>query len=116
MVGDGPVDRLSATPGSLPRMQPASKLERRVVSAAEQALARQRYVSPLDVLTGMGWVPLGLVVDWRQGRAPHLEAISAVSADRLTDALEVFHRWVAGRDLRSSEVEYLAATRDRRPL
>ena len=87
-----------------------------MVAAAEQVLARQRYVSPLDVLTGMGWVPLGLVTDWRQGRAPDLEAVAAVSADRLTDALEVFHRWVASRGLRPSEVEYLAATRDRRPL
>ncbi|MEW2383027.1 hypothetical protein AB0873_13215 [Micromonospora sp. NPDC047707] len=97
-------------------MQPASKLERGVVSAAEQALRRQRYVSPLDVLTGMGWVPLGLVTDWRQGRAPYLEAAAAVSADRLADALEVFRRWVASRGLRPSQVNYLAATRDRRPL
>jgi hypothetical protein len=97
-------------------VQPTSKLERRVTTAAEQALTRQRYVSPLDVLTGLGWVPLGLVTDWRQGRAPHLEAVAAVSSDRLTDALEVFHRWVQSRGLRPSEVEYLAATRDRRPL
>jgi hypothetical protein len=97
-------------------MQPASKLERRVVTAAELALTRQRYVSPLDVLTGMGWVPLGLVTDWRQGRVPHLEAVAAVSADRVADALEVFHRWVASRGLRPSEVEYLAASRDRRLL
>jgi hypothetical protein len=112
----GAADRLSGASRSVPCMQPASKLERRVVTAAEQALTRQRYVSPLDVLTGMGWVPLGLVVDWRQGRAPHLEAVAAVSADRLTDALEAFHRWVSSRGLRPSEVEYLAATRDRRPL
>jgi len=97
-------------------MQPVTKLERRVVTAAEQALTSRRYVSPLDVLTGMGWVPLGLVTDWRQGRAPHLEAVAAVSADRLADALEVFHRWVASRGLRPSEVDYLAATRDRHPL
>jgi hypothetical protein len=73
-------------------MQPATKLERRVVTAAEQALTRQRYVSPLDVLTGMGWLPPALVTDWRQGRVPHLEAVAAVSPDRLADALEVFHR------------------------
>ncbi|MEV6632179.1 DUF2293 domain-containing protein [Actinoplanes sp. NPDC051470] len=97
-------------------MQPASKLERRVVTAAEQALARQRHVSPLDVLTGLGWVPAGLVTDWRQGRAPHLEAVAAVSSDRLADALEIFHRWVRSGGLRPSEVEYVAATRDRRPL
>jgi hypothetical protein len=74
-------------------MQPASKLERRVVTAAEQSLTRQRYVSPLDVLTEMGWVPLGLVTDWRQGRAPHLEAISAVSAGRLNWGRRAGFRW-----------------------
>ncbi|WP_328473128.1 DUF2293 domain-containing protein [Actinoplanes sp. NBC_00393] len=97
-------------------MQATTKLERRVVTAAEQALTRGRQVSPLDVLTGLGWVPPGLVTDWRQGRVPHLEAVAAVSADRLADALEVFHRWVKSRDLRAGEVEYPAATRDRRPL
>ncbi|MEU4235920.1 DUF2293 domain-containing protein [Actinoplanes sp. NPDC026619] len=97
-------------------MQPVSKLERRVVNAAEQALQRQRSVSALDVLTGMGWLPPGQVTDWRQGRAPHLEQIAAVSADRIADALDFFRRWVDGRGLRPSEVEYLSATRDRRPL
>ncbi|GLY05745.1 MULTISPECIES: DUF2293 domain-containing protein [Actinoplanes] len=97
-------------------MQPVSKLERRIVTAAEQALDRQKYVSPLDVLTGLGWVPPGLVTDWRQGRRPTLEAIAAVSPERLADTLEIFHRWTASRGLRSSEVEYLSAMRDRRPL
>jgi hypothetical protein len=97
-------------------MQPVTKLERRVVTAAEQALQRQRYVSPLDVLTGLGWLPPGPVQQWRQGRSPHLEAAAAVSADRLADALEVFHRWVHGRGLRPAEIDYVAATRDRRPL
>jgi hypothetical protein len=97
-------------------MQPVTKLERRVVTAAERALSRQRHVSPLDVLTGIGWVPPGLVTDWRQGRAPHLEAVAAVSADRIADVLEIFHRWAGSRDLRPGEVDYPAATRDRRPL
>ncbi|XVV15904.1 DUF2293 domain-containing protein [Actinoplanes sp. CA-131856] len=97
-------------------MQPTSKLERRVVTAAEKALARQRYVSPLDVLTGLGWLEPGRVTEWRQGRAPVLEAVAAVSPDRITDALEVFHRWVRSRGLQPSEVEYVAATRDRRQL
>ncbi|WP_433793982.1 DUF2293 domain-containing protein [Actinoplanes sp. CA-252034] len=97
-------------------MQGATKLERRVIAAAEQALARQRQVSPVDVLTAMGWLPPGRVTDWRQGRAPDLESIAAVSPGRLTDALEVFRRWVDGRGLRPSEIDYVAAARDRRPL
>ena len=39
-----------------------------------------------------------------------------MSADRLADALEVFHRWVRGRGLHPAEIEYVAATRDRRAL
>lgn len=97
-------------------MQPVSKLERRVVAAAEEALTRRRYVSPLDVLTALGWVPPGLVSDWRQGRAPHLAAVAQVSADRFADVLEVLQRWATGRGLIAGEVEYVAATRDRRPL
>jgi hypothetical protein len=97
-------------------MQVATRLERRVVAAAEEALTRQRQVGPVDVLAGMGWLPPGRVTDWRQGRAPHLESIAAVSADRLADALEIFRRWVDSRDLRPSEIDYVAATRDRRPL
>ncbi|MET0414566.1 MAG: DUF2293 domain-containing protein [Actinoplanes sp.] len=97
-------------------MQPVTKLERRVVAAAEQALTRQRHVSPLDVLTGMNWVTPGSVTTWRQGRAPDLEGTAVVSPDRLADALEVFHRWANSRDLRPSQVDYLSATRDRQPL
>ncbi|MEU8657291.1 DUF2293 domain-containing protein [Actinoplanes philippinensis] len=97
-------------------MQGATKLERRVIAAAEEALGRQRQVSPVDVLTGMGWLPPGRVTDWRQGRAPDLESIAAVSPDRLADALEVFRRWVDSRGLRPSEIDYVAAARERRPL
>jgi hypothetical protein len=97
-------------------MQAVSKLERRVVAAAEAALARQRQVSALDVLTGLNWVPPRSVANWRQGQAPHLEGVAAVSADRLADAMEVFQRWARGRGLRPGEVGYPAATRDRRTL
>ncbi|MFI1988316.1 DUF2293 domain-containing protein [Actinoplanes sp. NPDC020271] len=97
-------------------MQPVTKLEKRVVTAADQALTSQGHVCPIDVLSGMGWLPLGLVTDWRQGRVAHLEAVAAVPADRLSDALEIFHRWVRSRGLRASEIDYVSATRDRRPL
>jgi hypothetical protein len=97
-------------------MQVATKLERRVVAAAEEALTRQRQVGPVDVLAGMGWLPPGRVTDWRQGRVPDLETIAAVTAERLADALEIFRRWVDSRGLRPTEIDYVAATRDRRPL
>ncbi|BCY06335.1 hypothetical protein L3i22_014230 [Actinoplanes sp. L3-i22] len=87
-----------------------------MVVAAERALAKQRHVGPLDVLVGLGWVVPGQIANWRQGRLTHLEAVAAVSPDRIVDVLEVFRRWVAGQGLRPGEIEYVAATRDRRPL
>ncbi len=86
------------------------------MTAAERALERQKFVCSLDLLTGLGWVPDRAVDNWRQGRASSLEAVAPVSADRLTDVMEIFQRWVESRGLRPSEIDYVSATRDRRPL
>jgi hypothetical protein len=96
--------------------QSPSRLERRVVAAAEATLAREQSVSPLDVLAQIGWLPWGLVDDWRRGQVDHLERVAAVQPDRLATALEHLRRWAAGEGLEPSEVAYVAATRDRRPL
>jgi len=89
-----------------------SKLERRVVAAAQAALAQQRFVCPLDVLTGIGWLPAGRVTDWQRGRVEHLEAVAAVPPQRLATALATFHRFTQSAHLTPNEVAYLAATRD----
>jgi hypothetical protein len=92
-------------------------LEGRVVAAAQAALARQKFVCPLDVLTSIGWLPVGSVADWRRGRLDHLEASLAVPPQRVATALAAFHRWAAqSTHLQPTEVAYLAATRGHRPL
>jgi hypothetical protein len=94
----------------------ASKLERRISTAAQDALARQKFVSPVDVLVGMGWLAPGMVDDWRRGRVDRLERCAAVSPDRLAAALGVFAQWARSAGLRPSEVAYVAAARDRQAL
>jgi hypothetical protein len=103
-------------PGANPAGQPRPRLERRVAAAAEAVLARARAVSPVDMLTEIGWLPQGLVDDWRRGRVDYLERVSAVRPDRLAAALEQLRRWAAGEGLEPGEVAWVAATRDRRPL
>jgi hypothetical protein len=95
---------------------PRPSLERRVAAAAAIALAREGSVSPIDVLTGMGWLPWGRVADWRQGRIDHLEQLAGVHPDKLAMVLEHLRAWAADAGLEPSDVAYLAATRDRRPL
>jgi hypothetical protein len=96
--------------------QSPSRLDRRVVAAAEAMLAREQSVSPVGVLAQIGWLPWGLVDDWRRGQVDYLERVAAVQPDRLAVALVHLRRWAAREGLKPNEVAYVAATRDRRPL
>ena len=96
--------------------RPRIRIERRVVAAAEALLARDGSVSPIDVLAAIGWLPQRTVDRWRQGRVECLEQLAPVRPDKLAAALEHLRGWAAGNGLATSEVAYVAATRDRRPL
>jgi hypothetical protein len=91
-------------------------LERRVVQAAEAALAERGYVSPIDVLVGLGWLHPRLVDEWRQGRVDCLERVTMVNLHKLSESMRLFRRFTRARGLVPSETDYLARTRDRRRL
>jgi hypothetical protein len=95
---------------------PPRGLEARVVAAAEKVLAKQKFVTPLDICVGIGWLPSSLVDDWKQGRKATLEQALPVHGDRLADLIACLERWAADKGLRPSEAEYMAQTRDRRTL
>ena len=92
-----------------------SKLQRRVIAAAEGALTRQKYVAPIEVLSMLGWLPWSWIDLWRKNRTAHLEGI-AVDETKVRSALGFLRQWAEERGLQPSEVPYLAATRDRQPL
>jgi hypothetical protein len=96
--------------------RPTASLDTRVTAAAESALKRTKAVSPLDVLVGLGWLPPSHVDIWRQGRAESLQELMQVRPDRVAAALAALQRWAADRGLPTAEIEYVTASRDRRPL
>lgn len=98
----------------MPERRPS--LESRVVRVAEAALAERSFVSPIDVLVGLGWLTPQAVDAWRQGRADDLERLAQVNAHKLSAAMAVLRRWAEERGLRPSDTAYLARARDRRPL
>ncbi len=87
-----------------------------MVAAAEATLARQQFVSAVDVLHGIGWLPETLSDGWRQGRVSHLCEVLPVAPSKLALVLGHLARWAKKQGLTPRETDYVSATRDRRPL
>lgn len=92
------------------------RLEQRVVGVAEAALAEREFVTPIDVLVGLGWLAPRRVEEWRQGRVGYLEAVVEAGLGKISTAMRLFRRWARGRGLKPSETGYVARSRGRRPL
>ena len=93
-----------------------SKLERRVVRAAESALAANQYTRPIDVLTGIGWLYPGAEKEWTQGRLDCIEQVIQARLERVEEALMLLQRWATAKGLTPSEAKYVSQTPDRRTL
>ena len=66
------------------------QLEERVIRAAHAALARNRFVSPVDVLVGLGWLPQTRLDEWRQGRVDTLETVVSANLSKVSQSMAVF--------------------------
>lgn len=83
------------------------------MAAAEKALARQKYVAPIDVCLGIGWLQPSNVDDWRQGRVDDLQDVLPAQAPTLLVHLQ---EWATVKGLKPFEADYVSASRSRRPL
>ncbi|MDR3437026.1 hypothetical protein [Telmatospirillum sp.] len=85
-------------------------LSERVTKAAEAALAARKYVCPIDVLAGIGWLDPGTEKRWRQGQVACLESVVQANLSRISEAMEVFRSWADGKGLTPSETSYVGRT------
>ncbi|GAB3475702.1 DUF2293 domain-containing protein [Amycolatopsis cihanbeyliensis] len=93
-----------------------ARLRSRVLAAAENALARDKYVAPIELLGALGWLPPPRAEEWRQGRIPYLAQALPVEPDRILSVLGYLREWAEDSGLVPTEIGYPAGTRDRRPL
>lgn len=94
--------------------QPRTKLERRVHTAAEDALAAAKIVTTVDVLHRLGWLPR--LRDWEREQAGPLETTAVVQPDKLALAREILRRWADEQGLAPGESSYISTNRGRRTL
>lgn len=96
--------------------QNQAKLRRAIAAAGSAAIAKNGYVTAIDVLVGVGWLLPAKVEDWRRGRVPYLERVTVASLPKISTAMKVFRSWAKDAGLRPSETVYVSWTRDRRRL
>ena len=92
------------------------KLDDRVIRAAEAALAARKYVSPVDVLVGIGWLDPHAVKRWQQGQIDYLEGVVQTNLPRISEAMKLFRSWATAKGLSPSETHYVARTPQRQTL
>ncbi|MDA2891923.1 DUF2293 domain-containing protein [Mycolicibacterium sp. BiH015] len=92
-------------------------LDQRVARIAQAILADRRFVAPIDVLIGLGWLDDTKVDVWRQGFVPSLDRCIRAKPVEVTDALKLLSTWAPARDLNPWATDYgtLAFTADRDP-
>ena len=69
------------------------ELKKRVVSAAEAALAHHQYVSAIDVLTRTGLLAPTHVESWRKGRIDFLERAIQANLRKISHSMALFRQW-----------------------
>jgi hypothetical protein len=95
----------------MPDSADQSKLESRVIRAAETALSDRHYVSVIDVFCGMGLLAPTHLVDWRSGRIDFLERVIQGNLSKISSSMAIFRRWAREKGLKPSETGYVRRTR-----
>jgi hypothetical protein len=90
------------------------KLANRVAKAAVEVLAAKKYVRPIDVLIGIGWLDRGALDRWRQGRVDYLERVVQANLSRISAAMELLRSWASARGLAPRETAYVFRRRSNR--
>jgi hypothetical protein len=88
------------------------KSRKRVVSAAEAALAHKQYVSAIDVLTGSGMLAPTHVESWRRGRIDFLERTMQGNLGKISESMAMFRAWALKKGLKASETGYVRRARN----
>lgn len=88
----------------------------RVVGTAEAALAAQGYVSPIDVLVGIGWLDVPTKERWRRGQIDCLERAMRTNLPRISEAMKLLRSWATERNLFANPTDYVARSPQRQML
>lgn len=83
-----------------------ARMENRIARIAEAKVAEQQFVTPIDVLVGLGWLAQPNVDRWQKGRVPSLDRCIQVDDAKVATALDVLRTWAQDHGLQPLETDY----------
>lgn len=83
-----------------------ASLETRIARIAQATLAEQQYVTPIDVLIGLGWLAQPNVERWTWGRVTSLDRCTQVDGARTMAAVDALRDWSLGLGLSAWDTDY----------
>lgn len=81
-------------------------LDSRVEQVADDALAGQQFVTPVDVMLGLGWVAKAKVDLWLAGFVTSLDRCLRVTPTATHDAIDTLSAWARESGLQPWETDY----------
>jgi len=83
----------------------------RVRTAAEAALAKEKMVSLLDVLVGMGLLPYTSFQSWQRGRQKHLDVQTQGGEELHSQVMQHYVDWIQEKGLKALRAGYVIGSR-----
>ena len=83
-----------------------ARMKTRIAGIAETTLAEQQFVTPIDVLIGLGWLAQPNVERWQRGRVSSLDRCVQVDDDKTAAALAALAAWARDRGLQPWDTDY----------
>ena len=83
-----------------------ARWETRIPHIADATLSEQHYITPIDVLIGLGWLAQPNVERWQRGRVSSLDRCVQVDADKTAAALAALETWAQDRGLQPWDTDY----------
>ncbi|WP_137145855.1 DUF2293 domain-containing protein [Mycolicibacterium sp. CR10] len=83
-----------------------ARLESRIARVAEATLAEQQFITPIDILIGLGWLAQPNVDRWLWGRVTSLDRCVAVDNTKAAAALDALRDWARDHGLQPWDTDY----------
>lgn len=88
----------------------------KIIQIADRELEGKGFVTPIDILLGLGLLAPSCLERWKRGCTECLEEVLQSSLPKISNYLEFLKQWAESKRLKFSRLVYLSSTRNKERL